>query len=345
MDIALLVLRVVAGLFFAGHGAQKLFGKFGGHGLEGTAGFMESLGMKPGRRHAAAAGTAEFAGGLLLVLGLITPLAAAMIIAVMVVAIATVHAKNGPWVTDSGFEYNAVLIAIAFALAGAGPGEISVDDAIGWMPDITGTGWAFGALALGVLELLDPRLRVARELLHARILRDELGMPLDERVMLALEVLALPREALLALLQLLGPHLELRLALGGRATGGMSLLACDALALERLLELCPHRLELRHGALDDHVDRDGRRRGSRRLGVGCLSGALRPGAVLLALEQRAQPGAEALLCFVRRGHLNTDRMWSIAGPSTTMNMDGKMNMTVGKSILIGAFIAFSSAAA
>src|SRR5919107_793660 len=99
MDIALLVLRVVVGLFFVGHGAQKLFGKFGGHGLEGTAGFFEQIGMVPGRRHAIAAGSAEFFGGLLLVLGLATPLAAALIIAVMFVAVATVHAKNGPWAT------------------------------------------------------------------------------------------------------------------------------------------------------------------------------------------------------------------------------------------------------
>jgi putative oxidoreductase len=110
--------------------------------------------MRPGRRHAIAAGTAEFAGGLLLILGLVTPLAAAMIIAVMIVAIATVHANNGPWVTDSGWEYNAVLIAVAFALTGAGPGEVSLDDAIGWMPDITGTGWAFGALGVGLLGAL-----------------------------------------------------------------------------------------------------------------------------------------------------------------------------------------------
>jgi putative oxidoreductase len=151
MDIALLALRVVVGLVMAGHGAQKLFGSFGGHGLDGTAGFMESLGMRPGRRHATAAGAAELAGGLLLVLGLATPLGSALIIAVMVVAIAAVHAPKGPWVTDGGYEYNAVLIAVAFGLAGAGPGEISLDDAIGWMPDITGTGWAFIALGAGVL--------------------------------------------------------------------------------------------------------------------------------------------------------------------------------------------------
>jgi putative oxidoreductase len=154
MDIALLVLRVVVGAFFVGHGAQKLFGRFGGHGLEGTAGFFETLGMRPGRRNAAAAGAAELVGGALLVLGLLTPLAAALIISVMVVAIATVHANKGPWVTDGGWEYNAVLIAAAFAIAGAGPGEVSLDDALGWMPDITGTGWAFIALAAGALGAL-----------------------------------------------------------------------------------------------------------------------------------------------------------------------------------------------
>jgi putative oxidoreductase len=69
----------------------------------------------------------------------------------MVVAILTVHAKSGPWVTDGGYEYNAVLMAVAFALAGTGPGKFSLDDAIGWRPDITGTGWAFLALAAGTL--------------------------------------------------------------------------------------------------------------------------------------------------------------------------------------------------
>jgi putative oxidoreductase len=151
MDIALLVLRAVVGLFFIGHGAQKLFGSFGGHGLAGTAGFFDSIGMRPGRRNAMLAGGAELLGGLLLVLGLVTPLAATLIIAVMFVAIFTVHASSGPWVTDGGWEYNAVLIAAAFALTGAGPGEVSLDDAIGWMPDITGTGWAFAAFGAGLL--------------------------------------------------------------------------------------------------------------------------------------------------------------------------------------------------
>src|SRR5689334_6866621 len=130
MDLALLILRVVIGAFFAAHGAQKLFGAFGGHGLAGTGQFFESLGMRPGRLQATAAGVAEFAGGLLLVLGLLTPLAATMIVAVMAVAIMTAHAGKGPWVTEGGWEYNVVLIAGALALAGAGAGEWSVDGAM-----------------------------------------------------------------------------------------------------------------------------------------------------------------------------------------------------------------------
>lgn len=168
MDIALFVLRVVAGLFFAGHGAQKLYGSFGGHGLAGTASFFESLGMRPGRRNAIAAGGAELAAGILLVLGFLTPVAAVLIISVMTVAILTVHAKNGPWAPDGGYEYNAVLIAIAFALAGAGPGSISLDNLLGWMPEITGTGWAFAALAVGVLGALGA-------LLSARVESDALS--------------------------------------------------------------------------------------------------------------------------------------------------------------------------
>src|SRR3954469_23291093 len=149
MDLAMFVLRAVVGLFFIGHGAQKLFGSFGGHGLSGTAQFFESLGMKPGRQHATAAGVAEFAGGLLLVFGLFTPFAAAAITAVMVVAILTVHAKNGPWSTDGGYEYNVVLAAAVFCLAGVGAGTISLDHAFGL--DLSGTGWAVGELAVGIL--------------------------------------------------------------------------------------------------------------------------------------------------------------------------------------------------
>jgi putative oxidoreductase len=149
VDAALLIIRVIAGLLFAGHGAQKLFGWFGGNGLRGTGGFFEeNLGLSPGRAHAGAAGFNEFAGGLLLAFGLFTPIAAALIIATMTAAVFTVHAKNGPWVADNGWELNALYGVIGFAVAGIGAGTISLDNALGL--DIAGIGWAIGALVVGV---------------------------------------------------------------------------------------------------------------------------------------------------------------------------------------------------
>src|SRR3954464_11359109 len=106
MNVGQLALRGVVGPLFVGHGAQKLFGWFDGHGLDGTGGFFESLGLRPGRRHAAAAGAAECAGGPLLTLGALTPVAASLITGTMVTAIRKVHGANGPWVTNNGFEYN-----------------------------------------------------------------------------------------------------------------------------------------------------------------------------------------------------------------------------------------------
>jgi putative oxidoreductase len=149
LNIALLVLRLVVGLLFVGHGAQKLFGSFGGAGIAGTADNFERMGLRPGRLHAAAAGCAELGGGLLLALGLLTPLGTVAITAVMTTAVIMVHARNGLWNTETGFEYNLVLIAAAFAIAGAGPGAWSLDHALGL--DLGGTGWASAALAVGVL--------------------------------------------------------------------------------------------------------------------------------------------------------------------------------------------------
>jgi putative oxidoreductase len=148
MDLAMLVLRVVVGGLFAAHGAQKLFGSFGGHGIAGTGQFFEGLGLRPGERHARLAGLGEFGGGLLLILGLLTPLGAAALIGVMTVAILTVHAAKGWQATEGGYEYNVVLGAVAFALAAAGPGAWSIDHAIGFDG---GVAWGFLALAAGVL--------------------------------------------------------------------------------------------------------------------------------------------------------------------------------------------------
>jgi putative oxidoreductase len=149
VDLGLFLLHVVVGGYFAGHGAQKLFGAFGGHGLDGTADFMESLGLHPGRLHARAAGTAEFAGGLLLMLGLFVPLAGALIVATMVTAILTAHRGKGPWATDGGWELNLVYIVAVVALAGTGGGSWSLDYALGL--SYAGTDTALAVLGAGLL--------------------------------------------------------------------------------------------------------------------------------------------------------------------------------------------------
>jgi putative oxidoreductase len=147
MRLGTLFVRTTIGALFVGHGTQKLFGWFGGHGIEATSGAFESMGLRPGRRHATAAGAAEAGGGLLLALGLLTPVAATSIIATMITAIRKVHAKNGPWVTEGGFEYNLVLIGAMLALTDNGPGPVSLDARL-W-PNFKGTPLALAALAAG----------------------------------------------------------------------------------------------------------------------------------------------------------------------------------------------------
>ncbi|WP_123039478.1 DoxX family protein [Cohnella candidum] len=127
MEWGLLIIRVIVGLLFAGHAMQKLAGWFGGYGIAGTGGFFESIGLKPGRAMALMAGLAELAGGLLFALGFLTPAGAALIVLTMVMAIVKVHGKNGLWVTQNGYEYNLVLLAIAVAVALTGPGDLSLD--------------------------------------------------------------------------------------------------------------------------------------------------------------------------------------------------------------------------
>src|SRR3981081_1888610 len=159
MNIGLLVLRVIVGLYFVGHGAQQMFGVAGGYGLNGTGQFFEPMGLRPGRLNAFAAGAAELTAGVLLALGLLTPLAAALIIGVMIVAIATVHLSKGIWASDGGFELNLVYIAIAFALAGVGSGAGPRDAPRGL--DIAGTDWAIGPLGVGILGAIGPLARRA----------------------------------------------------------------------------------------------------------------------------------------------------------------------------------------
>jgi putative oxidoreductase len=148
MDLGLLILRLVIGLTLAAHGTQKLFGWFGGYGIAGTGPFLEQLGFRPGRLHAAFAGIAETAGGLLLAAGLFTPLAAAVLIGVMVVAAVSAHWPKGFFAHNGGFEYTLVLSAGALTVAFTGPGVISLDRSlqIFW----SGTSWGLAALLLGV---------------------------------------------------------------------------------------------------------------------------------------------------------------------------------------------------
>ena len=148
MTLGLLILRVVVGALFFGHGTQKLFGWFKGPDPEGTGGFFESLGYHPGRDMAIVAGVTEAGAGTLLILGLVTPLAAAMVIGVMLNATLAVHAQNGVWNSDGGYELPLVFSAAAATLAFVGPGSLSVDDAIG---PFAGVLWGLAAIALGVI--------------------------------------------------------------------------------------------------------------------------------------------------------------------------------------------------
>lgn len=149
MKIGRAALRVTVGALFVGHGTQKLFGWFGGPGLEATAKGFESFGLRPGKANAIAAGAAEAGGGALLALGLATPVAGSVLTATMLTAINRVHAKNGPWVGNGGYEYNLVLIAAALALVEVGPGALSLDGAL--ERERSGSGWALAALGAGAL--------------------------------------------------------------------------------------------------------------------------------------------------------------------------------------------------
>ncbi|OMF44052.1 DoxX family protein [Paenibacillus peoriae] len=123
----LLLIRLVVGLLLVGHGAQKLFGWFGGYGPKGTGGWMESIGIKPGVFMAVSAGLMELLGGALFAVGLLTPLAALLITVTMLGAIFKVHGQNGIWATANGYEYPLVLIAVVIGIALTGAGSYSID--------------------------------------------------------------------------------------------------------------------------------------------------------------------------------------------------------------------------
>ena len=123
-----LPIRLGAGVIFSAHGAQKLFGWFGGYGLEGTAGWMGSIGLAPGTLMAAAAGGAEFFGGLLLIAGLLVRPTAFVLAVTMLVAIITVHPQHGLFMSNNGYEFALALLVISAGLVVRGAGSLSVDN-------------------------------------------------------------------------------------------------------------------------------------------------------------------------------------------------------------------------
>ena len=146
MATGLLLLRVVVGLALVGHGTQKLFGWFGGHGPRTTGAFFEMLGYRPGMLFAVIAGLSEAGGGSLLALGFLTPLAGAAVVGVMLNAASSLR-DRGPWIINGGWEYTVVLATVGAAIALTGPGPISVDHSLGldWS-----TAWGVAGIALGV---------------------------------------------------------------------------------------------------------------------------------------------------------------------------------------------------
>ena len=149
MALGLLFLRVLVGALFIGHGTQKLFGWFGGHGIDGSAGFMESVRYRDGRKAAVLAGVTETVSGALLVLGFLTPIAVAGIVGVMLNAIVAVHWPNGVWNANGGFELPLVYTSVVSALGFTGAGRFSIDGMLDL--GLRGAWFGIGALLLGVV--------------------------------------------------------------------------------------------------------------------------------------------------------------------------------------------------
>lgn len=142
-DVVMATFRVIFGLVFAAHGWAK---RFSGGGIDGTAGWFDSIGMRPGRMHANLASTMEMLTGVLLVVGLLTPFAAAGIVGIMVVAGWTVHRDKGFFIVGEGWEYTFMVALSAVAIAGLGPGRLSIDQGLGLADDLNG--WVGLAIAL-----------------------------------------------------------------------------------------------------------------------------------------------------------------------------------------------------
>jgi putative oxidoreductase len=151
MSYGILLLRILLGSIISAHGAQKLFGWFGGGGPRGTAGSLAQLRFRAPILMAFAAGLAELGGGVLIAAGLLTPLAALAIAVVMLNAIGTVHWRNGFWNTAGGYEFNLLVLGAAAAIASTGPGRFSLDALIGWDDNISGLWWGAAVVVLSAL--------------------------------------------------------------------------------------------------------------------------------------------------------------------------------------------------
>jgi putative oxidoreductase len=150
MSYGLLFLRVVVGLVFFAHGAQKLFGWWEGPGLQGTKGWLGSMGFRMPGQMALLVAVSE-ASGLLFAAGFLTPVPALLMASAMVVAIGSVHWRNGFWNAGQGYEFNLVLLAVPVAVAATGPGRFSIDRALKWDDNLSGTIWGVGVLALAIV--------------------------------------------------------------------------------------------------------------------------------------------------------------------------------------------------
>lgn len=163
IDLGLLALRVAVGGIFVGHGVVKFTERFGGLGLSRATAVFEQIGYRPGRPFLVVAGITELLAGAALLVGVATPLATAALVGVMVNTIGSSKLGKGPWYFNGGWEYDLTLLVAALALGFAGPGEASVDGAVGL--DVAGWGQGIAALALGLLSglvVLGVRARVAR---------------------------------------------------------------------------------------------------------------------------------------------------------------------------------------